>query len=162
MKNIKLTPIIVSLILVLVVGLGSCTKTNSSVASPSVVAPQVVPQSETVERRVNVPMTGVHLEYFDFKQGDMIIGELVVEGQYDVDLSICYMVKTDSGTIVNVAGSDVLDLENIEGYKMFTFVAPVSGQYCFSLRGYYADKPEWKPFAQLSGVVTLRITVNPK
>lgn len=152
------TVIIVTLILAMAVVFGGCTNTYSPAAPPA------TPPPVTVERRVNVPMTGVHIEYFDFRQGDMVVGELVVEGKYDVDLSVSYVVEVEGGKIGNVTGSDVLSLEDIEGYEMFTFVAPVSGQYSFFLRGYYADKPgeDWKPFAQLSQEVKLHITVNPK
>ena len=142
--------------LVMVVGLGGCTNVN-----PPAVLP-VASLSETLERHIAVPMTGVHAEYFDFRQGDMVVGELVIDGKYDVDLSVGYMVEEGGIMIAGVVGSDVLSLEDIQGYEMFTFVVPVSANYVFFFRGYYADKPDGKPFAQLSEAVTLRITVNPK
>lgn len=173
MKNIKLMPIVVSLILAMVVCLSGCITINPPKASspsptseptPAVTSTTSIPTPQATEfdRTFDVPMTGIHMEYFDFRQGDMVVAELVIEGKYDIDLSICYEVETEGGTIINVAGSDVLSLEDIEGYKMFTFVAPVSSRYCFSFRGYYADKPDWKPFAQLSQVAKLHVIANPK
>ncbi len=121
----------------------------------------VPPEPREFSRTFNVPMTDVHIEYFDFGEGDRIAGKFTVAGQYTVNLWVIYEETLPEGGKVLSPSNCVLETkEALE--KNFSFITPVSSRYAFFFGGFYADKADsGMPYRGLSQIVRLDITVYP-
>lgn len=141
--------VIVSLILV-ALGISGCATANPLPYTPS-------PTPTTISRIIDIGMTGIHMEYFNFQRGDSIAGWFRVNGSYPVSLSVVYYQNLANRE--DTAMARVLDIDETLEEK-FTFVAPISTEYVFFFEGYYANRPDWKPYATLYEKVTLELTIH--
>ena len=152
------TQIVGVLLVVLLLLVGACAPTPAHAPAPT---PE--PQSREFTREFFVPMTGLHVECFDFSEGDRVEGEFTVDGQYTVDLSVIYAETLLEGGKAYSLSNCILETgEALQ--RSFSFVAPVSSEYAFFFAGFYADKvDDGKPYEGLHETVTLNlyITVNP-
>ena len=119
------------------------------------------PPSVDFTRTFYVPLTGVHMESFNFKKGDNIEGKLTADGKFTIDLSVTYSETPPEGGKSYESLNRVLETGEIME-KNFSFVAPVSSEYVFLFSGFYADNVKaGKDYEGLHQTVSLDITVNP-
>lgn len=142
-----------SLIAMLLV-LGACTPQETITATPE-------PRLREFTRTFYISITEFHIECFSFSEGDEVEGKFVVDGQYTVDLLIIYAETLPGEGKAYDPSNCILETGEVLE-RSFFFTAPVSSEYAFCFRGFYADKADSsKPFEGLHQSITLYITVNP-
>jgi len=156
-SKLLIIPVCLCLIALLII-----TSCSTAPTAPPDLASTEYSQPTQINKTIEVPMCGVHIESFDFNKGESIAGRFTVVVKYPVSLSIGYYeeirtyIEPGSGTeVVETAAVNIFTVEN-ELSGTFTFVAPKTAEYKFWFWGQDIDELNW-----LDEEVTLELTVHP-